>query len=157
MRGRSLLLLALFACGEDDDDKRSTDASTPPIDGSQSKLDAALIDRCGPVMACQGGTLTQLPELCLGSVNAQPAGDLWQVCVIDPQGRTSYIQIREDERITSPGWTHSNYGLVDATLTDEGYDACITERGKLLVATPDNVLDGGSRLCLRPGSGNEDD
>ncbi|MET0285564.1 MAG: hypothetical protein ABW352_13875 [Polyangiales bacterium] len=156
MRGTSLLLLALIACGDDDNDKPVTDASTPRLDGSPNKLDATLITKCGPVMACQSGALTQLPELCLGSVNAQPTGGLWKICVIDPQGRTSYIQIHEDERITSAGWTHSNYGLVDATLSDEGYDACITERGKLIPATEDNTLDAGNTLCLRASNSGDD-
>jgi hypothetical protein len=155
MRGTAWVLLALVACGDDDGEPPTTDASVR-LDGSAT-LDATLINKCGPVIACQSGMITELPQLCIGSVNAQPSGDLWKVCVIDPQGRTAYIQIRADERITSAGWTFSNYAFVDSTLAGDGFDKCLTERSRLIVATEENLPDAGNALCYRPSSGNEDD
>jgi hypothetical protein len=158
MRGRACaaLLLALLACGDDDGDKPVTDASVP-IDGRVNVMDAALIERCGPVTACHSGVIEQLPQLCVGSVNAQPSGDPWKVCVVDPQGRASFIQIRADERITSAGWTYSYYGLVDGTLSDEATEACLAERSKLMLATEDNQPDAGNALCYRNGGVDRDD
>lgn len=158
MRGRACaaLIMALAACGDDDDKQPVTDASVR-FDARTPGLDAALIETCGAVTACQSGALTQLPQLCIGSSSAQPSGDLWKICLIDPQGRTSYIQIRADQRITSPGWTYSNYAFVDGTLSDEGYDACLDERSKLMIATVDNQPDASTALCYRAASGNDDD
>jgi hypothetical protein len=158
MRGTAWLALwVLLACGDEDEgDKPITDASVR-IDGKVVALDAALRERCGPVTACHSGAIEQLPQLCLGSVDAQPSGDLWKVCAVDPQGRASYIQIHADERIVSPGWTYSYYGLVDGTLSDEGTDACLVERSKLIVATQDNQPDAGNVLCYRSGGVEGDD
>lgn len=156
MRGRACAALwLLLACG-DDDNQKVTDASTP-LDGKANPLDATLIETCGAVSACQGGALTQL-TLCIGSISATPSGAVWKVCAVDPQGRASYLQIRADERITSPGWTYSYYGLVDGTLSDDGTEACVQERSKLIVATPDNQpADGGNTLCYRSAGQDESD
>ncbi|HEX5658100.1 MAG TPA: hypothetical protein VFX59_12935 [Polyangiales bacterium] len=155
MRGSvCVLMLALLGCGDDDNDQPVTDASVR-LDGKVS-LDAALMERCGNVAACQSGALTQI-SLCLGSVSAQPTGGLWQVCAIDPQGRAWYLGIRADERITSPGWRYSYYGLVDGTLSDDDTEACVQERSKLIVATADNQPDGGNAICYRSAGQEADD
>lgn len=157
MRSVCLALLALVACGDEDEgDKPITDASVP-LDGKTPVMDAALMERCAPVTACHAGAIEQLPQLCLGSASAQPSGNLWKVCAIDPQGRAAYIQIHEDERITSPGWTYSYYGKVDGTLTDEGTDACLVERSKLIVATVDNQPNAGNALCYSSSGVEGDD
>ncbi len=161
MRGTASLLalvVALCACGDDTADGPVTDASTR-LDAkvNDASVDAKLFEACGALAACQSGVLTQL-NLCLGAFTSRPAGDLWSVCVVDPQGRAAIMAIREDQRITSTGWTYSTYGDLDATLTDQGTSACVAEREKLIIATEDNLpTDGGSLLCYRRDPGNGDD
>ncbi len=158
MRGRACAaLMALLACGDDDDDTKPVRDASAPIDGKVAVMDATLMERCRSVPACHAGAIEQLPELCFGSVKAQPNGALHKVCVVDPQGRGSFIEIRADERITSPGWTWSYYALVDGTLSDEGTEACLEERAKQIVPTEDDLPGAPNALCYRTSANQSDD
>lgn len=150
------LVFALCACGDDGEGDQPTGDAGVALDGG-STLDAMLVQKCGPVTACQSGAITTLPELCISAPAAQQVSDSWQVCVIDPQGHTAYIAIPADSLISSPGWTYANYAFVDSTLTDEGYDACLEERSKLIVPTVEDQPDAGNVICYRRSASNGDD
>jgi len=129
------LLLAVVACGGDDDGgdasldtslrRPSLDAGahmSAALDGGTyvSESDAASLIACSSLDVCRDGKVTGLFNVCFATSGAATTG---HTCLVDPNGTVYLATLTGGQQIANVGW-HQTGGTGEAALSADEATRC---------------------------------